>query len=113
MMRVMIVSRGDPENTGFNYVEHAREICDRFNEWGLGEYEAEVVASTDDALARLGTEPGVVVFVSAYFCDEALRLARRCSLKRFLVYSVGLAPVDMPKFAFRGMLNKENLAAFL
>jgi len=111
--KVAIVAKGDPENSRANYHKIACGLRDHIRAWGNCYYEIGIFDSIDDAIAFVQEERGTVVFVSAYFCDEALRLARKyTSMAHFLVYSVGMAPVGFPQFAFGGVMNEKNLDHF-
>ena len=113
-VKVVIVEEGDPNNCGFDYKQLAYEMQCRIRAWGRGRYDIKTAGSAEEAIKELGTNRGTVMFMSASYCAAALELARRYSPQiRFVVYSVGLAPIDMPVFAFRGMMNETTCFAFL
>ena len=104
--QICIVTTGDPNNPKFNYGRLAVELRQQLRE---GHENVELVSSAEEGIGKLDGKGGRIVFLSAYFCNEALLLARRHGPKiRFVVYSVGLPPPDIPVFLFRGMATPQT-----
>ncbi|MFZ2253516.1 MAG: hypothetical protein WAW13_05130 [Minisyncoccia bacterium] len=115
---ICIVTSGDPGNTlDYHKVfDPLRQLFESTGDTvtlvkdakeGIRMLQAEALACYE---AKLPSKRKYVVFVSAYYCEEALELARMFSPSiRFVVHSVGLAPLHMPTFAFRGMLTENTV----
>ena len=116
---ICIVTSGDPSNDKLDYrevYEPLRRLLEASGaavrlvndaEEGISRLQADYLARCE---AKLPGNRRYVVFVSAYYCARALELAKLYSPRiRFIVHSVGLAPLDMPTFAFRGMLTSDTL----
>lgn len=118
---VCIVTGGDPANNQFNYTEVSEKLRGLLEAHGVTVLFAEdakdgIRKLEEDAAARrrekVPNRGMYVAYISAYYCTEALNMARVYSPRiRFVVYSVGLAPMNMPTFAFRGMLTHTTLHA--
>ena len=118
---VCIVTSGNPENKRFNYTEVSEKLRGLLEAHGATVLFAEdakdgIKKLEEDAAARRREKVPhggmYVAYISAYYCTEALEMAKVYSPRiRFVVYSVGLAPMNMPTFAFRGMLTQATLHA--
>lgn len=116
---ICIVTSGDPRNKSLDYhrvFDPLRQLLESMGDTvtlvkdsneGILMLQAEALAHHE---AKLPSRKKYVVFVSAYYCEKALELARMHSPAiRFVVHSVGLVPLHMPTFAFRGMLTEHTV----
>ena len=116
-----IVTGGDPTNNRFDYTEISEKLRGLLEAHGITVLFAKnakdgIKKLEEDAAARRRKKAlgrGMyVVYISVYYCAEALEMAKVHSPRiRFVVCSCGLVPMDMPTFAFRGMLTEKTLDA--
>ena len=106
MGTIAVITAGDPGNAGFDYASRAQELAGELKRL---RYDVVVVPSAQagiDAIFATEEKRGKLLFVSAYFCEEARRLAKEhWPHIHVVVSSVGMPPVGMPVFLFRGMMT--------
>ncbi|MEZ0208907.1 MAG: hypothetical protein ACAH17_01875 [Candidatus Paceibacterota bacterium] len=116
---VCIVRAGSPNNKEFDYRKVFEPLQLLLESNG---FSVTLVGNAEEGIWKLNdidrsrheankkTAQMYVVYISGHYCEEALKKAKSHSPRiRFIVYSVGHAPPDMPTFVWTGMLTKETI----
>jgi hypothetical protein len=106
--KVCIVKAGDPDND-LVYRLVWEPLAERLRQHGM---IVAMSATAEEGIATLLETGGCLIFVSSYFCQKAIELARQHGPHiRVIVYSIGTVQAHVPIFLFRGMLTDETIPA--